>query len=61
MAPPGAETTTPPWPSGVGPLEDQVYCWPCSAHTPPHTRRKSHESSKLMKTGSAIAQTRSTL
>ena len=34
MAPPGAETTTPPWPSGVGPLEDQVYCWPCSAHSP---------------------------
>ena len=34
MAPPGALTTTPPWPSGVGPLEDQVYCWPCSVHTP---------------------------
>lgn len=29
MAPPGAEITTPPWPSGVGPLEDHVYCCPC--------------------------------
>lgn len=26
IAPPGALTDTPKWPSGVGPLEDQVYC-----------------------------------
>ena len=29
-APPGALRVTPSCPSGVGPREDQVYCWPCS-------------------------------
>lgn len=29
MAPPGAESTTPGWPSSVGPRLDQVYCCPC--------------------------------
>lgn len=30
MAPPGADRTTPVAPSGVGPLLDHVYCWPCT-------------------------------
>lgn len=30
IAPPGADSTTPVAPSGVGPLLDQVYCCPCS-------------------------------
>ena len=31
MAPPGADSTTPTWPSDVGPRLDQAYCMPCAA------------------------------
>lgn len=33
IAPPGALRVTPTSPSGVGPLEDQLYCRPCTWHS----------------------------
>ncbi len=43
MAPPGALSVTPTSPSGVGPLDDQLYCRPCTckfrSQTPPDRRQ----------------------
>ena len=35
MAPPGALRVTPASPSGVGPLDDQLYCRPCTFQEKP--------------------------
>ena len=52
MAPPGADRTTPVWPSGVGPLLDQVYCCPCRRHS----SKSGSRPCRPMQSGSSKAQ-----